>query len=225
MKNRATKWANEIFLRSMYGISMRHVGAREDKKLIDTLFRRIVDEYSVPSRYYHGLPHIVCGVRILHDLPFLAVDTQVAILAYIYHDIVCVPGAKENEERSAEWAARDLFALEVSLHLADKVRSTIMATKHTGGLKAQDDKIVADVDIVGLGAPWDEYPLNGNLIRREYLEHGYTLGALNAGRKKFLESMLARLRIYYLNYFYHKYEDRARENLARDLKELEGLGR
>src|SRR3990167_7826509 len=97
------------FLRGWYVSCMRYAGA-SDQGLIDTLLRRLMDEYSQPQRHYHGVPHILSGVRIMQQLSFLSNDISIDVLAYLYHDIVCIPGAKDNEDRSAEWAERD-FAI------------------------------------------------------------------------------------------------------------------
>lgn len=190
-----------------------------DEDLIARCFQRIVDEYGQPGRFYHVLTHAGDNVRLVEMYAYLFDNPDASIIAQIYHDIVYLPGAKDNERRSAEWMARDLAACRIPQKFVSKPWSCIMATTHTGDATGNDECRNADIDLAGLAAPWKKFAMNNELIGNEYLrvfpKEEYLLD-----RRKFLTNMLNRPRIYYTNTFYHRYEDTARANLTRALKEL-----
>lgn len=191
-----------------------------DEDLTATCFRRIVDEYGHPGRFYHVLGHAGSNVRLVEAYMYLFDNPDASIIAQIYHDIVYVPGAKDNERRSAEWMARDLAICHIPQKFVAKPWLCVMATTHDGKTIGNDERMNADIDLAGLAAPWKKFVENSELISKEYLRV-FPKEEYYAGRKKFISNMLVRPRIYYTNIFYNRYEDKARANLKHALKQLE----
>lgn len=78
-----------------------------------------------------------------------------------------------------------------------------------------DEGLIRDLDLEGLGAPWEVYLHNSFLIRQEY--PNISMDEFCKGRKKFIEHILSFEKIYSTPYFEHL-EEKARANLERELK-------
>jgi predicted metal-dependent HD superfamily phosphohydrolase len=120
-------------------------------------------------------------------------------VAWLFHDVVYNPIAKDNEERSAESAEAALA--EAGLRpLAREVRPLILATKEHDPKNPLDSAIVAtDLGILSarMDAPSDGSRIMGYracaaAIYREYLEAGIPAERLASGRKEWIERTLAR---------------------------------
>jgi pantetheine-phosphate adenylyltransferase len=176
--------------------------------------------YDVRERPYHNINHIYevvseisgfnhkCGglEEGKHDSPDLV---KCIYLASYLHDVVCVPGAKDNEEKSASYASGYCWEKEQEL-----VEELILDTKHVKKPRTFGGKLLCDADLAGLGKSYEEFSENGSLIWAEYSP---TCGKLDflAGRKKFFEGMLKKKRIFHTEYFFEKYEKSARDNMKR----------
>ena len=141
-------------------------------------------------------------------------------LAVWFHDAVYAPRATDNEERSAEWAERELAMLglpaEVVMHVANLVRSTahVEATDYTG----PEFDILHDADLAILGASDARYSRYAADIRKEYAwvpDADY-----RAGRRKVLEAFLNRGRLYRTDVMFAEGEDAARRNLTAEVGAL-----
>src|SRR5688572_14624495 len=84
--------------------------------------------YNRPWRHYHNDDHIVGMLRVLSiDRPkwetmLSADEIAEAVVAIWFHDIICDPGAKDNEEQS-------VMVFEQFVE-SDLVKEIILATKH-----------------------------------------------------------------------------------------------
>ena len=158
------------------------------------------------GRPYHNWEHIMQMREVL--MWFRDIDRELD-LAILYHDAVYAPGMKDNEEESA--------ALACSHHPehADFLMKAIMATKKheaTGDAKI-DMFLDADMSILGM-APhiYDKYRKG---IREEYAM--YSDEEYRLGRIAFLKSFDG----FITPQFQRGFGDQARQNIARELKELE----
>jgi len=80
-------------------------------------------------------------------------------------------------------------------------------------------EVFLDLDLSILGASEDDY--NGYMEQiREEFKH-YSEAEYRDGRIKVMQGFLNRERLYFSDYFYSKYEVRARENIEREIKSLE----
>lgn len=198
--------------------------------------------YSTPDRRYHNIEHIHHCIRELDDAlgAKLFTDDEYCILyaAIWFHDAIYDSRSKFNEDKSAYLALstlEDLHRLAVSqshypsdrevwdLNSAELVENLIRSTAHFSN---RDDKpltklqlFMQDIDLAILGADpktYYEYSIN---VRYEYSH--LTDEQWNLGRKAVLENFLARERIYLTSHFNNKYEHAARENMKKELKNLE----
>ncbi|MBP2159967.1 MULTISPECIES: hypothetical protein [Asticcacaulis] len=136
---------------------------------------RIVAAYSEPQRRYHTLDHIAAVVADFLPMQDRFDDTDAALLALFFHDIVYDPARSDNEERSAE-AVRDLLTSET----ADRACAHILATKKHEA-STPDAALVVDIDMAILAAPWQDYLRYAENVAREYLPV-YGAEAYKAGR-------------------------------------------
>ncbi|HEX2251313.1 MAG TPA: hypothetical protein VHH32_13280 [Gemmatimonadales bacterium] len=139
-----------------------------------------------------------------------------------FHDAVYVPGAADNEERSAYLAETALRKGAVSPDIVRHVGQLIRATTHQQAPEESDARLLCDIDLSILGredAVYDEFELR---IRREYA--AVPEAVYRRGRSALLESFLARPAIYATERFRSRYEKQARINLGRALSRLADPG-
>ena len=168
--------------------------------------------YCEPHRRYHNLEHPAHMLWIGRQLALT--DEQIA--AIWFHDAVYEPGARDNEQRSAELARNQLTALGWPEHSVSIVETIVMDTRrHTP--TADGSRAVIDLDLEPLSETWEVFSRNALHVRVEY-RHIDDETFLN-GRRQFLEEMLGRERIYWTPWG-SRYEMQARRNLQRALREL-----
>lgn len=184
--------------------------------------------YSEPQRHYHTLEHIFHCLRELEDFSENAEagdrngwNSLVVEKAIWFHDCVYDPQASagKNEKESmsiayghlcAQFRGYDAFPIEVS--------EIIEKTDHRSVAETANQKIMLDIDLAILGSTDVDYVSYVRKIRQEYsfLSRERWL----AGRSRFLASLLCKKRLYYTEYFYKKYESRARKNIQMELDNL-----
>ena len=104
---------------------------------IEKTFTQIVEAYSTPNRYYHNLEYIHHVLEVIQTLESQTEDleTKTVQLAAWFHDIVYDSKAKDNEEKSAEYAAEVLLSLSIPPHVIKNVKNLILTTKNHQPLK------------------------------------------------------------------------------------------
>ena len=181
-------------------------GARDVFDELDTL-------YGEPHRRYHTGAHIEHCLRQF-DLAADRMDEPDAVeMAVWFHDAIYEISAKDNELRSAE-----LFAAMAGRRgpegYREKVRRLIMATTHLDPPpRTLDEEFMVDIDLSSFGRPWEEFLSDSREVRAE-LAH-ISDAEFYPRQKKFLESLAARSRICFTEFFRERHERRARENIAK----------
>ena len=137
-------------------------------------------------------------------------------LSIWFHDLVYEIGAKDNERRSAERFA-ELAEGQLEPAAIDTVYRLIMATVHDGEPGSLDAQYVVDIDIAGMGCSWEHYLEDSEALRLERPDQDDA--EFFAGKKAFLEGLLARPSIYHSKEFVGRREELARENIGRYLTE------
>jgi predicted metal-dependent HD superfamily phosphohydrolase len=169
--------------------------------------------YCEPHRRYHGLEHPAHMLWLgrQHALT----DEQIA--AIWFHDAIYDQHRQDNEERSAVLAREQLSALgwpERSVALVERI---VLDTKrHVPSI--DESRGVVDLDLEPLSETWEIFQRNALHIRVEYLHLDDE--TFHGSRKRFLEAMLARERIYTTSWG-SRLESRAKRNLERALRELD----
>ncbi len=175
------------------------------------MYQELVSRYSEPQRHYHNLTHIGECLAEFDSARQLAKDPVAVELAIWFHDGVYDPHAADNEERSAELAKQSITQAGGPAELGRVVAALVLATKtHDPGLHPDAPSLV-DVDLSILGQPKERFQEYETQIRREYEWVPVTTFA--AKRAEILERFLARERIYTTEFFFSKYEQRARQNV------------
>lgn len=182
-----------------------------DKVLSDILAR-----HSETHRRYHGLRHLAALLDLLSaHAPHLPPGSA-ARLAVWWHDLVYDPKSPANEENSADIARQRLEAMGAAPALIEETCRLILMTKnHWDGPSAADGDYFLDADIAILGASPDVYDAYAANVRQEYAFAPDDL--YRAGRAKFLNSALARPRLFRTAAFESTYAAQARANMQREL--------
>ncbi len=176
--------------------------------------------YSSAGRYYHNATHINDGLVELDSVRDLTAKPEEVEVAWYFHDVVYDSKAKDNEEKSAELARKVLADSGVNLERISRVGNLVLATKHLIVPTKRDAQVLVDIDLSILGKSgevFDEYESN---IRKEY--SWVPEDQFRAGRKAVLRAFSKRPILYSTEFFRDKYEDKARENLARSINQLSG---
>jgi predicted metal-dependent HD superfamily phosphohydrolase len=191
-----------------------------DKGLIDKLWSEIEKTYSNPKRYYHTLLHLENLLVQLTEVKDKIEHWNTVLFTLFYHDFVYKASRSDNEERSADIAAERMKHLSVSEETIQKCKNQILATKNHLKQTDSDTNYFTDADLSVLGKDWDVYETYFKQVRKEYSIYPDFL--YNPGRKKVLNHFLQMERIFKTDYFFDKLEGKAKSNLKRELKFLEG---
>jgi len=186
----------------------------------DRLFSLLKKQYTEKGRHYHNLEHLEAMFRLFDaHRPHLQ-DPDTVALAIFFHDVVYRASRKDNEEKSAVWAAKKLTEPGYPKGRIDRVCAFILATKtHTMPPGAPADlAFLLDFDLAILGAPWADYEWYAQKIRREYSIYPDLL--YRPGRRKALEHFLERPFIFQTDTFRAAFEQTAIANLRREIELL-----
>ena len=180
-------------------------------------WKELVRRYGEPGRYYHSDEHVAFCLGELDKLDDGPDAPDLVELSIWFHDLIYETGAKDNEARSADRFA-ELAAGQLEPEDIDTVCELIMATVHEGDPGSRDARYVVDLDIAGMGGSWKRYLRDSKDLRLERPDQDDE--AFFAGKKLFLESLLARPSIYYTREFAERREGKARRNIGRYLEEF-----
>jgi len=181
-------------------------------------FGKIVQHYDEPQRHYHNQEHIAHCLAEFRTATQLAESPPEVELALWLHDVIYDPRRGDNEELSAEFARGFCRAARASDVFERRVVELILATKHNVAPLGDDAKLVVDIDLAILGQSQERFWRYEREIREEYAF--VTEQVFLTKRAEILEMFLKRQRIYSTDFFFAKYEERARENLANSIAKL-----
>ena len=176
----------------------------------------IEKNYSSKSRHYHNLEHIINMLNELKKLESEIEDLDTLLFSIYYHDIIYKSTKSDNEHQSALLFEKRIA--ETSFSHLEKCKTQIEATKEHKLSKDFDINILLDLDLSVLGKSPEEYIEYSQNIRKEYSI--YPDFMYKKGRKKVLEHFLEKGPIFKTAYFIDKYEQRAIDNLKRELLSL-----
>jgi predicted metal-dependent HD superfamily phosphohydrolase len=132
-------------------------------------FDALVAAYSEPHRHYHNLEHLGEMFRVASRLATHSDDPVAVQLAIWFHDAIYDPRAKDNEARSAAFAAETLGSLGVPVATIERVASLVNATAHLAAAEPPADRdtvVLLDADLAILGAAEERYRRYAGDIRR-----------------------------------------------------------
>ncbi len=185
------------------------------------LVRKYARKLGNPHRYYHNFSHVASSLALLDEHKAYVMDMVIGRAVILFHDVVYVPGAPDNEKKSCEFASQFYHPDQMI-----QIEAGIMATRHLfpfqrfSGKQGTDLDILADIDLAILGASWTQFVLYREKIRAEYR---------NASDEVFKEGTLRFLRAFleqsegdgiYRTEPFCSSEPRARENITLLIKML-----
>lgn len=195
--------------------------------LSPALVGELAARYAEPPRAYHHLGHVV---EVLGWFDWAAARAPwqrpaEVVAAVLFHDAVYLPGAKDNEARSAALARQAVAAhRELAGLNAARVASLIEATARHGKLSPGDvDDEAArflDCDLAIVAAPPARYQRYCAEIAEEYA--ALPAEAYRAGRAAFVGGLLARPRLFLSELFHAALDEPARANLRAEAAALAG---
>lgn len=195
-------------------------------RVTQQVFLDLVTAYSSVGRFYHTLEHIQHILETIEQMrrhsptqAALAIDFPAIQLAAWFHDVIYDPRAKDNEEKSAEYAVASLNQFKIPITTVERVKTLILNTKtHQAPPDDIDSQILLDSDLAILGASELEYRAYAQAIRQEYSWVSAEL--YKTGRKQILHFFLQRERLYLTEHLFLNFEERARHNLQAEITAL-----
>jgi predicted metal-dependent HD superfamily phosphohydrolase len=179
--------------------------------------------YAESHRRYHDSVHVRAVVRdaavLAGELRLTAEERAVLTIAAAAHDVVYAGHPGDDERRSTSWARDWLTRAGVGQAHAARVGELVLATvTHS----ASPDDLAAwallDADLAILGADPGAYDRYRLAVREEYA--ALDEPAWRAGRTQVMSGLLGRDRLYGTRAARHRWEARARANIARELGDL-----
>lgn len=186
-----------------------------DESLVSKFWAEIEKNYGGSKRYYHTLQHLENLLQILTPIKAKINDWDTLLFTLFYHDVVYNATKSDNEEKSAELAVSRMKTIGVENSQIEKCQTQILATKKHLLSTDSDTNYFTDADLSVLGQDWETYSNYYKNVRKEYAIYPNII--YNAGRKKVLKHFLAMDKIYKTDYFYQEFEQKAKENLEREL--------
>lgn len=177
----------------------------------------VIHSYSEFYRVYHTIEHIEHGLGLLEEVRDLCLDYSLMVYAWWYHDYIYIPNTANNEDISADKAAFDAKLLGFSDDLITKIYGMILSTKHNKvHAISNDEQIIHDVDLAILGS--DEAMYHRYMIQIEDEYSMFSKEEYNTGRLKVLEYFFNLENIYCTEYFRDNCQERARNNLVKEME-------
>ncbi|ASQ46700.1 HD domain-containing protein [Legionella clemsonensis] len=208
-------------LQQNWFLLMQELGV--DKKVGQKWWIILKKHYTRDNRYYHNLEHIGYLIDLYNRYHACLKQPPLVLLSIWFHDVVYEATHKQNEERSREFFLE--FAKEISLKQENMglISSYILATKtHQVPFSQQYDNdllFFLDFDLAILGSSSEHYKRYVQQIRLE--NKHLSSNEFRLQRIQILNKLLD-MPLYKTPIFRKKYLQRARLNLAAELKELGG---
>ncbi len=173
--------------------------------------------YSNKSRHYHNLTHIKDMIMSFDNYHNQLDNPNEILFSIFYHDVVYSASKKDNELKSAEYA---LAILSENTTLNKQlVFDAICATQQHQHNEVEDINWLIDFDLKILARDWNEYQIYFEQIRKEYRIYPDFL--YKPGRAKALKHFLEHEFIFQTEEFRSLYEEKARNNIEKEISILE----
>jgi predicted metal-dependent HD superfamily phosphohydrolase len=177
----------------------------------EDLRERLVGAYEEPHRRYHSLQHLGECIAHFESALELGIHPGEVELALWFHDAIYELQAKDNEQRSAEWAVDELKRCGAQPDQTRRVYALIMATCHTATPADADQQLLVDIDLAILGAGPARFAEYDAQVRAEY--SWVPEAVYRVKRREVLQGFLDRPVIYSTPHFRARLEQPARANL------------
>jgi predicted metal-dependent HD superfamily phosphohydrolase len=181
---------------------------------------QLLARYAEPHRRYHDLLHLAEVLQALRALSSPAPLPAPVVCAAYWHDAVYEPVRPDNEQRSAELAARVLPGLGVSApDVEEVVRLVLLTATHSPAAGDASGALLSDADLAVLASPPERYRAYTDGVRSEY-DH-LDDDAFRHGRTAVLRELAERPRLFTTEPGWRRWEVAARRNLRDELTRLD----
>jgi predicted metal-dependent HD superfamily phosphohydrolase len=188
----------------------------DNETLSIALWNEIEQNYTGKKRHYHTLQHLENLWVQLKEVKDKIQHWEVMLFTLFYHDIIYNPIKSDNEARNAKLAEKRMQQISVATELIALYKSQILATQSHIKSTNTDTNYFLDADLSVLGQDWESYSQYYENVRKEYAI--FPDFVYKPGRKKVLLHFLAMERIFKTDYFFHKFELLAKQNLQKELE-------
>ena len=175
------------------------------------LRQALLAAYAEPQRHYHTQQHLAECLAHFEAVQNRAQHPAEVELALWFHDAVYDIKGKDNELRSAQWAAQALGEAGLAEAICGRVHELVMATRHEVLPEHDDARLLVDIDLAILGADPERFAEYDAQVRAEYAWVPWPIYGIK--RKQVLQGFLQRQAIYATPYFHARLEQQARANL------------
>ncbi|WP_460471802.1 HD domain-containing protein [Emticicia fontis] len=186
-----------------------------DNQVVNTYWSEIEKAYMSKDRHYHTLAHLENMLKELIEVRNEINDWNTVLFSLYYHDIVYNVLKNNNEELSAAIAQKRMESIQIPGLIIENCYQHIIATQKHILSENRDTNYFLDADLSILGKDWVSYQEYTQRVRKEYSI--YPDLVYKPGRKKVLNHFLDMQRIFKTDYFYNKYESKAKQNLSREI--------
>jgi len=186
-----------------------------DKTVLLDYWTEVINHYNGPKRHYHNLKHLENLHKQLQEVRDKIKEWDATLFSLFYHDIIYNALKSTNEEKSALVAVERMTSIGVDPTKIAACKDTIIATKTHLLSENSDTNYFTDADLSILGQDWDTYQTYTKQVRKEYAIYPSLI--YNPGRKKVVKHFLAMNQIFKTDYFFNKFEMKAKENLEQEL--------
>lgn len=179
------------------------------------MWNTLQEMYGETNRAYHNLHHIDDCLNKLDAWPEEIPEKDSIELALWFHDIIYDTKRTDNEFSSA-----GLVKHFLNDHpLVESVFELILATRHQACTMTEEEYILCDIDLSVLGALPTDYTAYATAVREEFSWVPQSMFA--ESRIKVLNSFLQRDFLFYTEYYRSLYEQRAKENISKEIELLQ----
>lgn len=182
------------------------------------VFDDLEQSYSEAHRRYHTGEHIGHCLKQLDLARGEMRDADAIEMALWFHDVEYDPQAADNELRSAE-RFKNLASGVMVQDLEEQIYRLIMVTMHDDSPAATDEQYMVDIDLSSFGLPWDEFLEDSTRVQEEFAH--LPEGEFAKRNHRFLGSLLKRSNIFSTRFYRDRFEETARDNIAKRMKLLE----
>lgn len=182
------------------------------------VYAQLLSRYSEPHRAYHTTQHLRECLALRQEFATLCTSPAEVDIALWFHDAIYEPARNDNEARSADWLDAVAAKATMSPEVRDRLRSLVMATRHSAMPATPDEAVLVDIDLAILGAPPERFAEYETQVRQEY---SWVPGWLyRRKRREILAGFLAREAIYSTPVARGRFEASARRNLMQSVAAL-----
>lgn len=195
----------------------------------DMVLNQLVVLYSDPKRHYHTLDHIHRSLKEVDkyksDIPY----PDVVRMAIFFHDAIFSFTPSDEQNSSLFFKKTIGEYLECTESVCEMIEQSANHLHHNNPSLGQSTNFFMDIDLISLGdksirasskAIQKEY-FDFHPVPQEYKHQQWKM--YTEGRIAFFETLLAKESIYRVSSIKNRLEEKARENISDEIKEMKNL--